>query len=114
MVARHCARRVDNKEHVTTPSACAGAPSEKSVKSGNVESVPIGSFGLRTILKRASVGLGVGLYAEPCQIRHGYCCIIGVWAEIVLGCLVPGRGQPSWCHGPGTLSLCWRLLYPAP
>lgn len=61
-----------------------------------------------------SVGLGVALSAEPCQIGRRYCCIIGVWAEIVLGCLVPGRSAVLVSLARNALSLCWRPLYPAP
>jgi hypothetical protein len=39
--------------------------------------------------KRASVGLSVGLCAEPRQIRRRYCCIIGVTgAGVAAGCVL--------------------------
>lgn len=48
---------------------------------GNLASAPDRK---RSILERVGVGRGVGLRAKPCQIMRRYCCIIGVWAEIVL------------------------------
>lgn len=33
--------------------------------------------------KSAEVGLGVALFAEPCQIRRRYCCIIGVTGQVL-------------------------------